>query len=148
MIYHMDAKTAGCYLQQLSLQAWHLQEAKHADGSMIAVIGQAAKHPEKPRVMLRLRLFKPTSPYERTAAMAATMSKEAKQLPNVLPIEQTQPGNMLYIVITTFVRCPLLPTSHCPVTSIFGTRCGLLFTCIMSPQFVCAAQVVQVLPCQ
>ncbi|KAL3155070.1 hypothetical protein ABBQ38_011135 [Trebouxia sp. C0009 RCD-2024] len=67
-------------------------EAKHADGSMIAVIGQAAKHPEKPRVMLRLRLFKPTSPFERTAAMAATMSKEAKQHPNVLPIEQTQPG--------------------------------------------------------
>ena len=72
-----------------------MQEAKHADGSTITMVGQAAKHPEKPRVMLRLRLFKPTSPNERTAAMAASMSREAKQLPTVLPIEQTPTGNMI-----------------------------------------------------
>lgn len=69
-----------------------MQEAKHADGGMLAMIGQAAKHPERPRVMLRLRLFKPTSPRERTAAMAASMSREAKQLPTVLPIELTPTG--------------------------------------------------------
>ena len=69
-----------------------VQEAKHADGSTIAMIGQAAKHPEKPRVMLRLRLFKPTSPRERTASMAASMSREAKLLPTVLPIADTPTG--------------------------------------------------------
>lgn len=58
----------------------------------MAMVGQAAKHPEKPRVMLRLRLFKPTSPNERTSAMAASMSREAKQLPTVLPIQQTPTG--------------------------------------------------------
>ena len=83
------------------------------------MIGQAAKHPEKPRVMLRLRLFKPTSPFERTAAMAATMSKEAKQHPNVLPIEQTQPGNMLYVMTTILLCCPLLHTSDCCVASLW-----------------------------
>ncbi len=69
-----------------------VQEAKHADGSKLAMIGQAAKHPEKSRVMLRLRLFKPVSPRERTASMAASMSREAKLLPTVLPIEQTPTG--------------------------------------------------------
>ena len=57
------------------------------------MIGQAAKHPEKPRVLLRLRLFKPTSPTERSSSMAASMSREAKQLPTVLPIEQTPTGD-------------------------------------------------------
>ena len=56
------------------------------------MIGQAAKHPEKPRVLLRLRLFKPSSPTERTSFLAACMSREAKQLPTVLPIEQTPTG--------------------------------------------------------
>ena len=72
--------------------AWHLQEAKHADGCTIAMVGQAAQHPDKPRVMLRLRLFKPTSPRERTASMAAAMSREAKMLPGVLPIQDTPTG--------------------------------------------------------
>ncbi|DBA80194.1 TPA: hypothetical protein ACH3X2_007658 [Trebouxia sp. C0005] len=67
-------------------------EAKHADGSTLAMIGQAAKHPEKARVLVRLRLFKPVSPKERTAAMAASMSREAKLLPTVLPIEATPTG--------------------------------------------------------
>ena len=56
------------------------------------MIGQAAKHPDKPRVLLRLRLFRPTSPTERTSSMAASMSREAKLLQNVLPIEQTPTG--------------------------------------------------------
>lgn len=59
------------------------------------MIGQAAKHPEKPRVLVRLRLFKPSSPTERTSFLAATMSREAKQLPTVLPIEQTPTGNTM-----------------------------------------------------
>ncbi|DBB01294.1 TPA: hypothetical protein ACH3X3_011692 [Trebouxia sp. C0006] len=67
-------------------------EAKHADGSTLAMIGQAAKHPEKARVLVRLRLFKPVSPKERTASMAASMSREAKLLPTVLPIEATPTG--------------------------------------------------------
>lgn len=82
-----------------------MQEAKHADGSMVAMIGQAAKHPEKPRVMLRLRLFKPISPNERTAGMAATMSREAKQLPNVLPIGETQTGDIMYVMTTIVLFC-------------------------------------------
>lgn len=56
------------------------------------MIGQAAKHPEKARVLVRLRLFKPVSPKERSAAMAASMSREAKLLPTVLPIEATPTG--------------------------------------------------------
>jgi len=56
------------------------------------MIGQAAKHPEKARVLVRLRLFKPVSPKERTASMAASMSREAKLLPTVLPIEATPTG--------------------------------------------------------
>ena len=60
------------------------------------MIGQAAKHPEKPRVLLRLRLFKPSSPTERTSFLAASMSREAKQLPNVLHIEQTPTGTTMH----------------------------------------------------
>ena len=56
------------------------------------MVGQAAQHPDKPRVMIRLRLFKPTSPRERTASMAAAMSREAKLLPGVLPIQDTPTG--------------------------------------------------------
>ncbi len=56
------------------------------------MIGQAAKHPEKARVLVRLRMFKPVSPKERTASMAASMSREAKLLPTVLPIEATPTG--------------------------------------------------------
>ena len=63
------------------------------------MIGQAAKHPERARVLVRLRLFKPVSPKERTASMAASMSREAKLLPNVLPIEATPTG--AYMVMTT-----------------------------------------------
>lgn len=65
----------------------------------MAMVGQAAKHPEKQRVMLRLRLFKPTSPNERTAAMAASMSREAKQIPSVLPIEQTPTGDIANMLV-------------------------------------------------
>ncbi len=63
------------------------------------MIGQAAKHPEKARVLVRLRLFKPVSPKERTASMAASMSREAKLLPTVLPIEASPTG--AYTVMTT-----------------------------------------------
>ena len=46
-----------------------------------------------------MRLFKPVSPKERTASMAASMSREAKLLPTVLPIEATPTG--AYMVMTT-----------------------------------------------
>ena len=85
------------YLLRIDQTYQHpVQDAKHADGSTIAMIGQAAKHPEKPRVLLRLRLFRPSSPAERSSFLAASMSREAKQIPTVLPIEQTPTGNTIH----------------------------------------------------
>ena len=113
MIQQDQVMTASCNL---------LQEAKHADGCTLAMIGQAAKHPEKARGMLRLRLFKPVSPTERSASMAANMSREAKLLPTVLPIEATPTGQ--------HPTCNLLLRPSTPLHNLQPVDARLLHHCL------------------
>ena len=119
MIQQDQVMTASCNL---------LQEAKHADGCTLAMIGQAAKHPEKARVMLRLRLFKPVSPKERSASTAASMSREAKLLPTVLPIEATPTGQ--------HATCTLLLGQGTPLHSLQPADACLLHHCLSCSAFV------------
>ena len=86
------------------------------------MIGQAAKHPEKAQVLVRLRLFKPVSPKERTASMAASMSREAKLLPNVLPIEATPTG--AYTVMTT--ACNAVWCRACAQTAAYTAAAAVV----------------------